>query len=243
MRKYLKLVIFSIFLLSVLFINSEKCSAISVDKIEQYYVTIDVNEKGYMDLYYHFKWKPIEKPMRDVSITLPKGEIINILAYSKNIEGIDINYNNLSPKVTISFEDYVKEENIVEFDFAIVMNKTYKIKNDTIVFSFDPMIFMNTQVEDFIICWNNAESALSSNCEEINNTNQLVWNSNPSRVKALVTYKKKDFKITKNLYLQFFYLFITLIFIIMVGTIFIIILLLPEIIEKWKNKKRKKKID
>lgn len=208
MKKKLSLFIAFIFMIAFAFKMSIVYAASDpIDEIEEYYISIDMLLDGSANITYHFKWKvlndSIEGPVENIYIGIPNKNVSNIKSLSENISSIEYtnNYNGSSGNyVKVEFYRSYYENEIIEFDFSIEQSHLYILDNDnnTAEFAFTPGWFPNVEIKDLIIKWNGNYS-IESNCDYIDDNNQLVWQTSlpsgkDSKFSTSVTYDQSRFE-------------------------------------------------
>ena len=158
-----------------------------VDRINQYYITINPRKDASLDIRYDIQWEILNdnaEELTEVFIGIPNSNLNQLKALTNNIASLKENKG----LVEVRFKQPYKGKQIVDFSFSIHQMNMYTLEDGNCNFSFTPGWFEEIKVNDVKILWN-SKSALSADTEELNSDGYYVWSGK----------LKKGEKITANI--------------------------------------------
>lgn len=198
-----KKIIFSFVLFFLFIIISNICMASDLDRINKYYITVDLRNDGSLDMTYYIKWEVLdsdsEGPLEWVKIGIPNSNVDSIKAVSSNIKSIKY-YEDNGDYIRIDFEKAYYEGETVEFSFSFHQEYMYEISGKQVKYEFTPGWFTSAEVEDIQVFWN-SEDVVSASSKTINSDNYYTWKSSLKKGKKLtieVTYSRYDRSFTEG---------------------------------------------
>lgn len=148
--------LFAVFITAVL-ITAVPVYAKATDEIEDYEITVDVNEDATLNIVYHIDWRVLDSgsvgPLTWMNIGIPNKHAENPVALSDTISHIDL--DGSYAKVYLDREYY--EGELVSVDFSITQDYMYqvdKLREGESVYSFTPGWFDDIEVDRLVIKWN-----------------------------------------------------------------------------------------
>ena len=127
------------------------------DEIEQFLITVDVQEDASLLMTYHIDWKVLDDveygPLEWVNIGLPNSHHSDVTALSDSISRIEDNSSSLN--IYLDREYY--EDEVASFEFSFVQDHMYQIDryvDGETVFIYTPAWFDGIEVDDLTIRWN-----------------------------------------------------------------------------------------
>ncbi len=170
-----------------------------VDRINQYYITVNPRKDGSLDIRYDIQWEVLKDEageLSEVFIGIPNSNLNQIKALSSNIASLK--ESNGLMKVT--FKEPYKGKQIVDFSFSIHQMNICTVENGNCNFSFTPGWFDEIQVKDIKVFWN-SKNVLSADSKNINSDGYYVWEKSLGKGKKLnvnVTYLENSFHYPKS---------------------------------------------
>lgn len=190
-----KKVIFSFILFFLFIVISNVCMAKELDRINQYYITVDLRKDGSLDMTYSIKWEVLdsdsEGPLEWVKIGIPNSNVDSIKAVSSNIKSVKY-YEDSGDYIRIDFEKAYYEGEVIDFTFSFHQDYMYTIDGKEVTYEFTPGWFSDIKVEDLRIFWN-AEDVVSASSKTVNSDNYYTWETSLSKGKkytVTVTYDR-----------------------------------------------------
>ncbi len=166
-------------LAAVILMVTPAYAAAPTDRIDNYAITVNVNEDASVEIIYHIDWTVLESdsvgPLTWVKIGIPNKHHYNLVELSDNISYLssDDRY------VEVHFKDSYYEGQTVSFDFSITQDYLYqvdKLHEGYTVYSFTPGWFDDIAVDNLLILWN-ADQVDSFTPECFPEGDYYVWNS------------------------------------------------------------------
>ena len=135
-------------------------SAVTLDEILKYEITVDVNEDATLNLKYHIEWKVLdsttEGPLTWVKIGIPNRHYVSLNAESSTISKISY-LSDGGSYARIDFDKKYYKDDVVSFDFTVVQDYMYqvnKFEEGYAVYDFTPGWFDDICVDKLVIRWN-----------------------------------------------------------------------------------------
>lgn len=172
MRRRIIRIILALSCVAVLLVGSAlPVCAGTLDEIEKYEITADVNNDATVTLKYHIEWRVLdsdsEGPLEWVRIGLPNSHVDSIKALSDNISSLSVT-NDYGTYAEIYFDREYEEDEVVKFDFEVVQGYLYQMNRDEegyTVYTFTPGWFDDIAVDSLVIRWNaNLVSSWEPDC-------------------------------------------------------------------------------
>ncbi|MBQ3300893.1 MAG: hypothetical protein IJH04_01850, partial [Eggerthellaceae bacterium] len=131
-----------------------------LDEIEEYRITVDVNDDATLDMVYHIEWKVLdsksEGPLEWVLIGIPNKHYVSMNALSDTIDRISYDSSDGGyARIDLDRAYYAGE--VASFDFELVQDYMYQVGRDNqgeAVYEFTPGWFDNIVVDNLEIRWN-----------------------------------------------------------------------------------------
>ena len=140
-RLFTVAIVFTLIFLNVLVITFVRPGGSSIDEIEDYVITVDVNPDGSVTMDYKIKWHIIsdngEKPLTWVKIGIPNSNVDNIRAVSSNIKKVRF-YYDLGDYIRVDFNDSYTDGDVFEFEYKFTQYNLFSQTGDTAIYSFTP---------------------------------------------------------------------------------------------------------
>lgn len=149
--------IFSLFIFFAIIICSNICFGADLDVINQYFITVDPNTNGTLDLTYHLEWKVLdsttEGPLEWVKIGIPNANVSNIKAISNNIDKIYY-YKDKGDFIRIDFKKSYQAGEVLDIDFKFTQSHMYTKYTESCTYTYTPGWFNDINVKKMVIKWN-----------------------------------------------------------------------------------------
>ena len=153
-----KITVFVITLLAGILLFATPVMA-DTDRIENYTITVDVNDDATLDLTYHIDWKVLDSgsgigPLTWMKIGIPNSHVIKTEGLSSTVDHINQSGNYAEVYLDKSYY----EGDVASVDFLVVQDYMYqvdKLKEGETVYSFTPGWFDDIKVDNLTIKWNN----------------------------------------------------------------------------------------
>lgn len=161
MRKIIKtisvFVALCVFVFPVLIVKT--WAAAPTDVIENYDITVSVNEDASVNIQYDISWRVLETdgigPLSWVSIGIPGGSTRDFQALSDNINNITIK-NSGGSYAEVYFDSEYYEGEVVDFSFMIIQDNMYQVnkyEDGFTAYDFTPGWFDDIEVKSMVIRW------------------------------------------------------------------------------------------
>ena len=139
---------------------SSAWAAGDLDEIENYEITVDVNDDATLNMTYHIDWKVLdstsEGPLTWVRIGIPNKHYIAMEGTSDTIKRISYDSSGGSyARIELDRAYYAGE--VASFDFKLVQDYMYQVGRDNegeAVYEFTPGWFDDAKVDNLTIRWN-----------------------------------------------------------------------------------------
>lgn len=175
-RKLLLAIVFALLLVYPL--SGKAYAAAPTDVINNYVITVTMNEDATVNILYHVEWEVLDSdslgPLEWVKMAAPNNHIVDYYANSdtiKSISKMDGSY------FRIDLDRAYYEGETVEFDFGFVQDYMYqvdKLENGYTVVSFTPEWFEDIEVKHLLVLWDNTNMySWSPECEVSGTAN--IW--------------------------------------------------------------------
>ncbi|MBO4266633.1 MAG: zinc ribbon domain-containing protein [Lachnospiraceae bacterium] len=174
-----KLTVFVITLLAGILLFATPVMA-DTDRIENYTITVDVNDDATLNLTYHIDWQVLDSgsgigPLTWMKIGIPNSHVVKMEGLSNTVD--HINHSGNYAEVYLDKKYY--EGETASVDFLVVQDYMYqvnKLKEGETVYSFTPGWFDDIKVDNLTIKWNN-DKAVSFTPECSIEGDYNVWNT------------------------------------------------------------------
>lgn len=196
--------LFVIMLFCIVMFMPKAKAAKTLDEIQDYTITIDMNENGTMNMKYHIEWKVLdsttEGPLEWVKIGVANKHVKDIKKASDTIKKIKYVYDG-GNYVRIDFKKKYYAGQTVSFDFTLNQEYMYTMSTDgTCSYTFTPGWFADIEVKKATVKWNsnNVKTYKQGAKEE---GNYLVWTQRlkkGQRMSVNTTYYQSAFKLDRN---------------------------------------------
>lgn len=196
--------LFVIMLFCMLIFMPKAKAAKTLDEIQDYTITIDMNEDGTMNMKYHIEWKVLdsttEGPLEWVKIGVANKHVKDVKKASDTIKKIKYVYDG-GNYVRIDLKKKYYAGQTVYFDFTLNQEYMYTMSTDgTCSYTFTPGWFSDIEVKKATVKWNsnNVKTYKQGAKEE---GNYLVWTQSlkkGQRMSVNTTYYQSAFKLDRN---------------------------------------------
>ena len=160
MKKFLSIAAVLALVLAT-FCFAPAAKAYALDEIEEYRITVDVNDDGTLTMLYHFDWKVLdstsEGPLEWLKIGIPNSNFVSYKALTDNITSISY-YPDGGSFLRLDLDRSYYEGEELTFEFELVQDYMYEMNRFTegeTYYEFTPGWF-DAEVDSLIIKWNSA---------------------------------------------------------------------------------------
>jgi len=166
-----------------------------IDRINQYYITINPRKDASLDIRYDIQWEILSdnaEDLTEVFIGIPNSNLNQLKALSNNIASLK-EQNGL---VEVRFKQPYSGKQTIDFSFSIHQMNMYTLGEGNCNYSFTPGWFEEIQVKDVRILWN-SKSVLSADTDELNSDGYYVWSGKlkkGEKITANIKYIENAFK-------------------------------------------------
>ena len=147
--------------LTLLMIFSIQAKAQATDELEDFAITVDVQEDASMKMTYHLTWKVLDDSigaLEWIDLGVPNSHHEDITPLSETIDHIEDNGN----KLAIYLDRSYGEGETVSLDFSMNQDHMYQIDKWTegeTVYTFTPAWFDTMEIKQLTIRWNAAQAS------------------------------------------------------------------------------------
>ena len=166
-----------------------------VDRINQYYITINPRKDASLDIRYDIQWEVLNDNAADLTevfIGIPNSNLNQLKALSSNIASLKED----GGLVKVTFKEGYKGKQVLDFSFSLHQMSMYTLENGNCNFCFTPGWFDEIEVKDVKILWN-SKNALSADTNELNSDGYYVWEGKlkkGEKITANINYIENAFK-------------------------------------------------
>lgn len=166
-----------------------------IDRINQYYITINPRKDASLDIRYDIQWEILSdnaEKLTEVFIGIPNSNLNQLKAITSNIASLKEN----NGVVKVTFREEYKGKQTLDFSFSLHQMNMYTLEDGNCNYSFTPGWFDEIEVKDARVLWN-SKNALSADTGEINSDGYYVWSGKlkkGEKMTANVKYIENAFK-------------------------------------------------
>ena len=204
MKKRIIAAAFALVLLfaSIMLVLPRTAFAKALDEIENYTITVNVNDDATLTMLYHIEWKVLdsdsEGPLEWVKIGIPNSHYISMKGMSSTVKKISYMSSGGSYARVDLDRKYYKDE-VASFDFELIQDYMYAMNHLTegeTVFEFTPGWFTDIDVDQLVIRWN-ADKAASFTPACLVDDGYYTWTTalrSGEKYTVTVTYPNEAFQ-------------------------------------------------
>lgn len=184
--------------------ETEAATVVYLDEIEDYVITVDVNDDGSLNMTYTLTWRVLddkkEGPLTWVKIGIPNSDVDNIKARTENIKSAEYYREGDEFFIRVDFTNAHYAGKSFTFSFSFRQYNMFAKNGQTMVYDFTPGWFNKIRVDSYTIRWNTDKvQSITPNTRP--NGRYYVWTGSlipGGRTNAKITYPANAYNFKRH---------------------------------------------